>query len=93
MLVDMINKMEVREDDEEFQNPVDIVFERLKKKDPDHFAVRQYAKFKLAAGVISYKRHLENLMVRQMGAYLYLRRCIQWLSQGYPQQSRLCMSA
>ena len=51
MLVDMINKMEVREDDEEFQNPVDIVFERLKKKDPDHFAVRQYAKFKLAAGV------------------------------------------
>ena len=50
MLVDMINKMEVREDDEEFQNPVDIVFERLKKKDPDHFAVRQYAKFKLAAG-------------------------------------------
>ena len=42
--------MEVREDDEEFQNPVDLMFEDLKKKKPNHFAVRQYAKFKLAAG-------------------------------------------
>ena len=42
--------MEVREDDEDFQNPVDLMFEDLKKKKPDHFAVRQYAKFKLAAG-------------------------------------------
>ena len=50
MLIDMINSMEVREDDEEFQNPVDIVFDRLKRKNPDHFAVRQYSKFKLSAG-------------------------------------------
>ncbi len=42
--------MEVREDDEEYQNPVDLMFEALKQKNPDHFAVRQYAKFKLAAG-------------------------------------------
>lgn len=42
--------MEVREDDEEFQNAVDLMFEDLKKKKPNHFAVRQYAKFKLAAG-------------------------------------------
>lgn len=42
--------MEVREDDEDFQNPVDLMFEELKKKKPNHFAVRQYAKFKLAAG-------------------------------------------
>ena len=42
--------MEVREDDEEYQNPMDLMFEALKKKNPDHFAVRQYAKFKLAAG-------------------------------------------
>ncbi|EHO15634.1 hypothetical protein HMPREF9623_01955 [Stomatobaculum longum] len=42
--------MEVREDDEEFQNPVDLMFEDLKKRKPNHFAVRQYAKFKLAAG-------------------------------------------
>ena len=42
--------MEVREDDEDFQNPVDMMFEDLKKRDPNHFAVRQYAKYKLAAG-------------------------------------------
>ena len=42
--------MEVREDDEEFQNPVDIMFEELGKQKPNHFAVRQYAKYKLAAG-------------------------------------------
>ena len=49
-LIEFINAMEVREDDEEFQNPIDIMFENLKAKKPDHFAVRQYAKFKLAAG-------------------------------------------
>jgi len=49
-LIEFLNAMEVREDDETFQNPVDQMFEALKKKKPDHFAVRQYAKFKLAAG-------------------------------------------
>ena len=49
-LLEMINAMEVREDDEEFKNPVDLMFEELAQKDPDHFAVRQYAKYKLAAG-------------------------------------------
>lgn len=49
-LLEMINAMEVREDDEEFKNPVDLMFEELEQKDPDHFAVRQYAKYKLAAG-------------------------------------------
>mgnify|MGYP002855532425 CR=1 FL=1 len=49
-LIEFINAMEVREDDEEFQNPVDIMFEELKKQNPNHFAVRQYAKYKLAAG-------------------------------------------
>ena len=52
-LLEMINAMEVREDDEEFKNPVDLMFEELEQKEPDHFAVRQYAKYKLAAGVIS----------------------------------------
>ena len=42
--------MEVREDDEDFENDVDILFKELKAKDPNHFAVRQYAKYKLAAG-------------------------------------------
>ena len=49
-LIEFINAMEVREDDEEFQNPVDMMFEALEKKDPKHFAVRQYKKYKLAAG-------------------------------------------
>lgn len=50
ILLDMINASEAREDDEDFQNPVDLMFERLAEKDPDHFAVKQYAKYKLAAG-------------------------------------------
>ena len=49
-MLEFINAFEVREDDEDFQNAVDRMFERLKRKNPNHFAVRQYAKFKLAAG-------------------------------------------
>ena len=49
-LIEMINSMEVREDDENFENPVDLIFKELKAKKPNYFAVRQYAKFKLSAG-------------------------------------------
>ena len=49
-LIEMINTMEVREDDEDFKNPVDLMFEELAKREPHHFAVRQYAKYRLAAG-------------------------------------------
>ena len=49
-MIDMINSMDTREDDEDYQNPVDMMFERLAAKQPEHFAVRQYKKFKLAAG-------------------------------------------
>jgi len=49
-LVEFINAMEVREDDEEFKNPVDLMFDELAERDPNHFAVRQYAKYRLAAG-------------------------------------------
>lgn len=49
-LLEMLNSMEVREDDESFKNPVDMLFDELEEKDPDHFAVRQYKKYKLAAG-------------------------------------------
>ena len=49
-LIEFINAMEVREDDEEFKNPVDLMFDELEEKDPNHFAVRQYKKFKLSAG-------------------------------------------
>ena len=45
-LIEFLNAMEVREDDEEFQNPVDLMFEALEKKKPNHFAVRQYKKYK-----------------------------------------------
>ena len=49
-LIEFINAMEVREDDEDFKNPVDIMFDNLEKKNPRHFAVRQYRKYKLSAG-------------------------------------------
>lgn len=49
-LIEFINAMEVREDDETFENPVDLAFKELARREPDHFAVRQYAKYKLAAG-------------------------------------------
>ena len=49
-LVEMLNAMEVREDDESFKNAVDLLFDALEQKDPDHFALRQYKKYKLAAG-------------------------------------------
>ena len=49
-LVEMINAMEVREDDETFKNAVDLLFDALEQKDPDHFALRQYKKYELAAG-------------------------------------------
>ncbi len=49
-LIDMLNKMDAREEDEDYKNEIDLMFEDLKKRQPDHFAVRQYAKYKMAAG-------------------------------------------
>ena len=54
-LIEFINAMEVREDDEEFKNPVDLMFDALESEKPNHFAVRQYKKYKLAAGDICSK--------------------------------------
>ena len=54
-LLDMINASEAREDDEEFKNPVDLMFDELEEREPDHFAVKQYKKYKLAAGDICSK--------------------------------------
>ena len=59
--VEMINHMEVREDDETFQNAVDFLFEVLKERAPNHFALRQYKKFKLTTGDISYKGHITTM--------------------------------
>ena len=54
-LLDLINASEAREDDEEFQSPVDLLFAKLEKEHPDHFAVKQYRKFKMAAGDVCSK--------------------------------------
>lgn len=54
-LLEMINASDTREDDEDYKNPVDLMFERLAEREPDHFAVKQYQKFKLAAGDICSK--------------------------------------
>ena len=48
-LLELINASEAREDDEEYQSPVDLLFADLEERDPDHFAVKQYRKYKLAA--------------------------------------------
>ena len=50
MLIDLVDASEAREDDEDFKNAVDLLFEELEQKNPNHFAVRQYKKYKLAAG-------------------------------------------
>ena len=49
-LIDMLNKMDVREDDEDYRNEIDLAFEKLGREKPGHFAVRQYAKYRMAAG-------------------------------------------
>ena len=59
-LLEFINASETREEDEEFKNAVDELFEELEAENPEHFAVRQYRKYKLAAGVISLKRLLNH---------------------------------
>lgn len=63
-LIDLLNESETREDDENYKNPVDMLFEDLEKRNPEHFAVRQYKKYKLAAGVISLKRLLNHHFLR-----------------------------
>ena len=64
-LLDMIDASETREDDENYKNAIDLMFEELEERDPEHFAVRQYKKYKLAAGVINYKRFLIQSYERQ----------------------------
>ena len=63
-LLEMINASEAREDDVEFQSPVDEMFARLAEKEPEHFAVRQYQKFLLSAGDICSKRLVNSLIFR-----------------------------
>ena len=62
-LLDMINASEARKDDEEFKNPVDLMFDELEEREPDHFAVKQYKKYKLAAGSAIW-----NLLYKRTGS-------------------------
>ena len=64
MLIDLVDASEAREDDEKFKNAVDLLFEELEQKNPNHFAVRQYKKYKLAAGVVSLKRLLNQSILK-----------------------------
>lgn len=64
MLIDLVDASEAREDDENFKNAVDLLFEELEQKNPNHFAVRQYKKYKLAAGVVSLKRLLNQSILK-----------------------------
>ena len=63
-LVEFINASEVREDDEDFKNPVDLMFDKLEQKDPQHFALRQYKKYKLSAGVVTLRSNLNQLQYK-----------------------------
>ena len=63
-LLELINASEAREEDESYKNAVDLLFEDLEAEQPEHFAVRQYKKYKLAAGVISLKRLLNHYFLR-----------------------------
>ena len=54
-LLDLLNESETREEDETYQNPVDMMFQELEERDPQHFAVRQYKKYKMAAGDVCSK--------------------------------------
>ena len=68
-LVDMISGMEVKEDDEDFLNPVDYMFMGLEKRKPDCFAVKQYKKYKLASGVVCSKRLLYQSIEKSLKTY------------------------
>ena len=95
-LIEMINTMEVREDDEDFKNPVDLMFEELAKREPHHFAVRQYAKYRLAAG-----KTAKSILIAAVRASLPLtfrscgrsRRMTSWSWTRWATGKRRCLSS
>ena len=62
-LLEFLNASEAREDDEEFKNAVDLMFEELESEDPEHFAVRQYKKYKMAAGAATMREQSNQLHI------------------------------
>ena len=73
-LIDMIGSMQTREDNEDFRNPIDLMFEDLEREKPDCFAVRQYKKFKLAAGVVCSKRLLNQMIWKSLRTHNFTYR-------------------
>ena len=73
-LLEMLNTMQVLEDDEEYQNPVDLLFEELAKKKPNSFAGRQYKLYKLAAGVVCSKRLLNQMIWKSLRTHNFTYR-------------------
>ena len=75
-LLEMLNASEVREDDENFKNAVDLMFEQLQQRDPEHFAVRQYVKYKMAAGVLFSRRliHLDVVKVSKSPREFFIQK-------------------
>ena len=70
LLLDFLNEMEIREEDETFRNAVDRMFDRLAEREPEHFAVRQYKKYKLAAGVVSCEGRFNQRLKQQEISHL-----------------------
>ena len=66
MIMEMLGSAQVKEDDEDYQSPLDILFERLEMRDPESIAVKQYAKYKLAAGVVCSKRLLNQAVGKSL---------------------------
>ena len=64
MIMEMLGSAQVKEDDEEYQSPLDILFERLEMRNPESIAVKQYAIYKQAAGVVSLKRLLNQSILK-----------------------------
>ena len=64
MIMEMLGSAQVKEDDEDYQSPLDILFERLEMRDPESIAVKQYAIYKQAAGVVSLKRLLNQSILK-----------------------------
>lgn len=69
MIMEMLGSAQVKEDDEDYQSPLDILFERLEMRDPESIAVKQYAIYKQAAGVVCFKRLIHHDMSKSLKTY------------------------
>ena len=87
-LLDLINASEVREDDETYQSPVDLLFSQLEEREPDHFAVKQYRKFKMAAGVVCSKRLLNQAVGKSLRTHNTQTLINTLITNGEPDTSR-----